>query len=267
VNTGSSDLCVCITACGSPRYMEVAGLAVVSVLQNSDFEIFVGSDRSECPAWAVDPRVHFETFRQEAAGDSPLFLRKFDTLEAALSKTNASLYIQLDADAMFIVPVRADEVATEIGDSDFAMVEQHTISGSNLGRRFFLDHYVGHTLKWFNHSGGAPAESDFRYYNSGLVMARRDPLKGFLRWAIEARSTRPAHHTVGSHMIGDQDYFQYWTNSLHPGRCRDLDWYWNHCEHWDEHFPSTGAKVLHFSNFCRGPDEATVERMRTGLRA
>jgi hypothetical protein len=62
-------------------------------------------------------------------------------------------------------------------------------------------------------------------------------------------------------MIGDQDYFQYWTNNLHSENRNTLPWMWNHCEHWDEGFPRKDAFILHFSNFCREPTPWQILRM------
>jgi hypothetical protein len=69
-------------------------------------------------------------------------------------------------------------------------------------------------------------------------------------------------HQVGMHMIADQDYLQYWVHNLKPGSCILLPWYWNHCRHWAEGFPRPGARVIHFSNFCNGPDQDIIKQMR-----
>ena len=145
---------------------------------------------------------------------------------------------------------------------DFGMVEQARITGSDADRAYFLDHYIDHTLKWFGHRGPPPALDAFRYFNSGLVLARREPLGEFLAWCEDVLGKAPAHHRVGAHMIADQDYFQFWTNTLHPGSCATLEWRWNHCEHWHQGFPRSGALVQHFSNFCHGPTDHGIARMR-----
>jgi hypothetical protein len=62
-------------------------------------------------------------------------------------------------------------------------------------------------------------------------------------------------------MVADQDYFQHWANTLHPGACAELPWEWNHCEWWDEDFPAPDARILHFSNFCLGPTTDSIDRM------
>jgi hypothetical protein len=62
-------------------------------------------------------------------------------------------------------------------------------------------------------------------------------------------------------MVADQDYFQFWVNTLYPD-ARRHPWYWNHCEHWHPAFPRLGTLIAHFSNFCHGPVAATPTRMR-----
>ena len=68
-----------------------------------------------------------------------------------------------------------------------------------------------------------------------------------------------------SHMLADQDYLRLWTNSRHPGSCTTLAWDWNHCEHWDDGFPRRGARIVHASNFCRGPRPAGSLRLAARL--
>jgi hypothetical protein len=142
------------------------------------------------------------------------------------------------------------------------MVEQPGIRGSGMEHSDFLSHYRDHTLQWFENSRDpAPDPNDFRFYNSGVVVGRREAFAAVVDWAIASIRGTDREHQVGEHMIADQDYFQYWCNRLHPLSCTPLPWYWNHCEHWDVSFPRRGALVTHFSNFCAGPRRLLSQRM------
>jgi hypothetical protein len=136
-----------------------------------------------------------------------------------------------------------------------------------MTRADFLEHYERHPLVWLGDGTPPPTREAFRYFNSGVLLARRDGLEPFVAWALERMRAAGDAHQVGAHMIADQDYLQLWTNTLAPGSCTTLSWQWNHCEHWDEGFPRRGARIVHASNFCRGPRRLAGLRLATRLAA
>jgi hypothetical protein len=215
---------------------------MLSLLRHSDLDVFVALDR---------------------AGS---FLLKFDALEACLRATDAPTLLLLDADAVLVAPTTATQVETALAGRGLAMVEQTGIRGSGMGRADFLDHYARHSLAFLAPSAPSPEAESFRFFNSGVVIGTRQELRALATWARTAIEASGREHRVGEHMIADQDYYQVWVNHVHRGSCTELDWSWNHCEHWHEDFPRPGARILHFSGFCRGPTRETVARMRAARR-
>jgi len=259
--------CACLLIHGDRRYFEAGREAVRALLARSDLEIFVALGEGRGPRPPRSPRVRVERLPplREKDDRAHRFLAKFAALEACLRATRASHLVLLDADAVLVRPLRAEDVQEALGDNPLAMVEQTGIRGSDMDRGRFLEHYVAHSLAFIAPDAPAPPLARFRFFNSGVVLMTRDEAGSILRWARERMEASGAHR-VGSHMIADQDYLQVWANALHPGRCRELDWTWNHCEHWDDPFPRAGARFLHFSNFCEGPSRQSLARIRAARR-
>jgi len=253
---------VVLTVCGDNEYyLRAAELAVESALDKTGMHVFVGLDFATPSMWLNQSRIEIYRLPKRDSGCSrPLFLRKFETLAEACRRYQHLLIVQMDVDALITTTINESDLEAALGEHDIAMVEQKTIVGSDHDRTFFLQHYTNHVLAWFG-TERVPSVSDFRFFNSGVVLARSQAIDKFLRWALPQMQKMPVHHRVGRHMIADQDYLQYWCNSVNPGVCKELPWYWNHCEHWDEGFPKRSGRILHFSNFCRGPTAATVQRM------
>jgi hypothetical protein len=261
-NTKAPKVSVCITAVGSQQYHDAARVAIRSILRNSPFPVFLGIDSQQRPFWTEHPRITTFLMPQwNDTSETPAFLAKFDTLSKLIDQHPDTYILQMDADALLVAELNAEHIIEQLGDYSFAMLEQTTITGSSNDREFFLKHYIDHTMKWFGDKTTPPAVAAFRYYNSGVVLSKADAMRKFLDWCHRVIENKPPHHRVGRHMIGDQDYFQYWANSLNPGQCRTLPWSWNHCEHWHDDFPRAGSVICHFSNFCNGPDEHTTGRM------
>jgi hypothetical protein len=254
---------VCLLVHGSREYFAVAREAILSVLQNSSFDVFVGysGDAAQLPRHR---RVNLRALAplDPDTGRPYRFLLKFAALQACLDDGTHEKIVLMDADAMLARPLTEAAVERALGSMDFAMVEQKRIVGSDMERRSFLDHYMRHAVPAILPGAPWPELSAFRYYNSGVVLARRGPLRDFMAWAIRHVEEHPGGHEIGEHMITDQDYFQVWANSLHPNSCAELPWSWNHCRHWDRWFPRPGVLFAHFSTFCRGPRQKTPARMR-----
>jgi hypothetical protein len=256
------NVCVCMTVSGHPHYFRAAREAVRSVLARSDFDVFValGSTGDPLPDTS---RVHSHRLgpTTPSIDRAQPFLLKFRALEACLAHSDAAVLLLMDVDALLVADMDAGTVRDALGPAGLGLVEQTAIRGSAMARPDFLQHYVNHTLRWFDPAAAPPTLEAFRFYNGGMVLGTRAEWQRFTLWALERiRGARGAHR-VGQHMISDQDYLQYWANSLSRASCIELSWRWNHCEHWDDGFPRRDAYVLHFSNFCNGPGRRQLWRM------
>ncbi|HED12753.1 MAG TPA: hypothetical protein ENI62_03730 [Gammaproteobacteria bacterium] len=264
----SRNVWVCITAIGNHHYHDAAKITLRSVLRNCPFPVFLGVDTPERPYWAEHPRVITELLPQwDSVLGRPAFLAKFTTLSRLVAQHPDAYILQLDADTLLVDELSCKDIRNQLRDHPFAMLEQTTIKGSSNDRNFFLNHYINHTMVWFGGNTKAPPVEKFQYFNSGVVLSTGPIMLTFLEWCTSVIERKPNHHRVGRHMIADQDYFQYWLNTLHPGQCNTLPWYWNHCEHWHDSFPKPGTLICHFSNFCNGPDIDTVNRMHALLES
>jgi hypothetical protein len=254
---------VCLLIHGEESYFTAGRQAALSVLQYSDFDLFLVLGPGPDLRLRNDARIHRHHLSSETTHGyrARPFLRKFHALQTCLENTEHRWLMLLDADAMLVRTITQRMVQLALANSGFGMVEQTTIQGSTMNRADFHHHYVRHSLAWLAPGTNPPKLSDFRYYNSGVVLGRRQEFVAFSHWALGALNTNPGDHRVGEHMIGDQDYFQFWTNSLHLEDRNTLPWFWNHCEHWDEGFPRKEAYILHFSNFCRAPTPWQILRM------
>lgn len=256
---------VCMLVHGDAAYYRASAEAARSVLRRTPFRLFLAHGDEASPPVASSARVtvHRLDDRLASAHRAHRFLRKFRALAACLeSEREADAVVLLDADAAFVRPCSAAMIAAALATHPIAMVEQPTVTGSTMCRADFLAHYVRHTLALLAPDAAPPPLDGFRYFNSGVVLARRAELAALVAWAERTIAGVAGEHQIGEHMIADQDYFQLWVNTVHPGRAATLPWYWNHCEHWDPAFPRLGVLVAHFSNFCAGPTAATPDRMR-----
>jgi hypothetical protein len=257
-----SDVCVCTVIYGHRNYFRAGRQAVRSVLARSDFDVFVAYGPGPEHQLPDSPRVRAQLLRPPVSGDRAMpFLLKFLALESCLRLTDAEWILLLDADAMLVSDLHPSAISRALGAAALGMVEQTGITGSGMTRGDFLQHYVTHALAWFAPGTPAPGLERFRFYNSGVVLGRRGELERLTTWALDTMHRAGKDHRIGRHMIADQDYFQYWTNTLFPSSCVQLPWNWNHCRHWDPDFPRSDAYILHFSNFCRGPSLHQVWRM------
>lgn len=255
---------VCILMCGEPSYFWAGRQAASSVLERSDFDLFLALGPGPDLRLHANPRLRCHPLAPETGYDyrARPFLRKFYALRACLESGEHPWLMVLDADAILVRTLTRQMLEKALAGRGLGMVEQTTILRSAMGRPDFLEHYVRHTLAWFAPNAVPPRLDEFRYYNSGVLLGRREALQEVVSWALDTLDRNRGDHTVGEHMIADQDYYQFWTNTLRPESCAPLPWYWNHCEHWDEGFPHPEAYILHFSNFCRKPTLGQVMRMR-----
>jgi len=254
--------CVCFFIHGTDAYYEAGREAVKSVLELTDFPIFVSCD-SRARLKLSSPRLSVDEFkRYPGAHRSWRFLGKFRALEACIRSSNEDLLLFLDADSLLLQPLDDRQIRAALKQHTLGMVEQKTIIGSSMNREAFWKHYCLHALAFIDPSTPPPSLSSFRYFNSGVVLGSRLTIHALTRWALSEISRSGSDHNIGKHMIADQDYFQFWANNLYPGTCKELSWEWNHCEHWDTGFPKKEVLVAHFSNFCNGPANDTASRMR-----
>jgi hypothetical protein len=241
---------------------------VSSIHKLSAFDVFIGF-LGDPPALPESQRVTCLSLAGRLAGaQRPYrFLLKFEVIAQCLVAGRHDFLVLMDADAVLARSLLERNLVRALGEAGFGMVEQKTIIGSGMNRADFLTHFKNHALPVIAPDCKAPELEDFRYYNSGVVVGRRESWSTMVEWARNHIATAVGSHEVGDHMVADQDYFQVWVNSIHPGSCTSLPWYWNHCEHWDESFPRPGVLFAHFSNFCNGPSDQTVKRMRRMRRA
>ncbi len=253
---------VCICAIGADGYHAAAASATRSVLEQTDWDLVLVTDRPGMPDLAGDPRVTVVPIAPIASEDrAQRFLVKFTAIELALAASDTPLMVLLDADARIVRSTTAADVAAALGDHGIGMVEQAGIRGSDMSRASFLEHYRDHALRFIDPDASVPDLEDFRYFNSGVVLARRETLAALAADALQRVGAATDPHALGDHMISDQDYFQHWALTAHPGSCVELEWEWNHCSWWHDPFPREGARVLHFSNFCNGPTPETLVEM------
>jgi hypothetical protein len=259
---------VCILVHGTPAYHAAGAESARSVLRHTPFPLLVAHDPGERPDIPPGPRLTLGTLASSAPSRhrAHRFLRKFDAIRLALESLAFDRLLLLDADAVFVRRCGEGQVDRALGNGAMAMVEQPTVTGSSMGRSDFLAHYVEHSLALLAPGSSPPTLDSFRYFNSGVVVATRAEWAAFVEWALATRCRVGHQHSVGDHMVADQDYFQLWAHTRARTRCRELRWYWNHCEHWDAGFPRAGVLIAHFSNFCNGPADGVVERMR-GLQS
>jgi len=248
---------------GEPLYGAAGLEAVLSALRHTTFSVHVALPSDMVSVLPRSRRVYPHILPAHTLHDrADRFLLKFQALRQFLPDVREPYVIQMDADAMFCRSVTAAEVVGALAGSPMGMVEQETITGSDVDRAALCTHFCRYSFKVIGDAESPPSRSSFRYFNSGVVLAETGEMRRLAAWALERKERRNREHVMGEQMVADQDYFQFWTNVLHPGRCRVLPWTWNHCEHWDTGFPRKGATILHFSNFAIGPGSETLSRMR-----
>lgn len=246
-------------------YAKPAQIALDALITDSPFDILVSYTEELDSSIARHPRIILNKIPalNVDAHRSQYFLRKFEALEHCLNTTVHDYIIQLDADVVLARPLNEQDIIRALSGKDYGMVEQTGIRGTDMDRAAFLNHYTNYTLKLLDPYSAPPHLESFRYFNSGIVIGTRMFFMMIVSWALDRIRHQSSEHQVGKHMIADQDYFQYWANTMHPGTCQELPWYWNHCEHWDRRFPQPGVLFAHYSNFCLGPKPNTTKRMET----
>ncbi|PWT88096.1 MAG: hypothetical protein C5B54_11195 [Acidobacteria bacterium] len=249
---------------GAENYYRAAARSIRSILKRSPFDVYVacGQQKLSTPASSARIRMKILDTAPSSRRDRAYpFLLKFDAISCCLEDTNAEWLIMLDADTLLATQIQEEDIARVLDGLPIGMVEQTGIRGSSMTRRDFLEHYKNYTLAWFDPGVIVPDLDQFRFFNSGVVLGHRSEFEKIVPWAQSKIRSSKKNHEVGIHMIADQDYLQFWTNTLHPGICQSLPWKWNHCEHWDIDFPRDGAIFYHFSNFCNGPTRKLLFRM------
>jgi hypothetical protein len=252
---------------GDEGYFAVAAQAIRSVLRHSDFDVHIGfvGDAGRLPRAARVSLVPIDG-QYGDMGRPYRFLAKFLALRDCLASGSHDFVILMDADAMLARGLSEATLRTHLGSAGLGMVEQTAVTGSGMDRAAFLQHFENHAAPVILQRPSGLSVEDFRYYNSGVVVAARSVWERLVPWAIDHVAQARGTHEIGEHMVADQDYFQVWANILEPENCTALPWYWNHCEHWDARFPHRGVLFAHFSNACRGPRFDTPARMRNLMR-
>jgi hypothetical protein len=263
---------VSIMVHGHPRYFLSGRHSVRSTLHHTDFDIYLLLGRSKACRFPNNRRINTVYIDELDAVQhrSKSFLLKFIGLKQCIEGGSYDLVIQMDADALFASPISAEDLYESLGAFQMGMVEQKTIKGTGMNRIDFYNHYLQYSLPLIDPGQAPPALEKFRFYNSGFVVGRAGEMYRLAVWAlrrIEELENLGIPSQIGKHMIADQDYFQYWVNNLHPDSCVELPWIWNHCELWDEQFPRPEARVVHFSNYCRGPSKGRLKQIEDFSRS
>lgn len=250
-----------LTVVGEDSYRRAARASVRALLARTDLEVVVGADDVEGLELPAHERITVLPIEvRHVQGRPDPFLAKFRTVTGFL-RSGAPLpdaVLLIDVDAVVVSGVSADEVVALLDGRDFAMAEQPGITGSTMARADFLRHYLTHALPVIDAEAPAPSLEQFRYFNSGVVVARPDALLCLAEFALDRSADPDRAHVQGEHMVADQDYFQYWCTTVHPGSCTELSTDWNHCRWWDADYPRQGARIRHLSNFTEGPIEDTL---------
>lgn len=258
---------VSVLVLGDLTYALAARETIQSVLDHTAFDVFLTCDARASAIFDTHPRLRINIVGEFVRDQlSAPFLEKFRALAWCLRESGAALIMHIDADAVLVRPMTDAMIDAALGACDVGMVEQTRIIGSAMGRAELFDHYRSVSLPFLGPALTPPDLEAFRFYNSGVILFRREGLQQFLDWAEQTRAAVAKAHTVGSHMIADQDYLQVWANQHAADRCADIDWSWNHCAHWDEDFPRAGARVAHLSNACLGPTPDAINQLNR-LRA
>lgn|GEM_PF-795235 len=254
---------VSLIVSGSAGYAIAARECILALLAHTDFPIHVAADPTGRMLLPKSPRIHLSPLpeRPQTGGAAP-FMEKFAALERCVATFADETVLMIDVDAILTAPIDAAHVEAILGDHPIAMVEQERTLGECKDRRDFLRHYTDVTLAAISPGARAPRLEEFRYFNSGVVFLRRDEAFQIIGWVREIVAERPGVLSHGNRIVADQDFLQVWTNTIRPGRCRDLDWHYNHCRLWHEGYPRKDAVIHHFSNYLRGPDPEGLAAMR-----
>jgi GT2 family glycosyltransferase len=251
-----------VSAFGAEGYFRAAEMCVRSLLENTPFRIFVGTDSPSSFRIRYPDRVQVQGIKPLSPEKRPShFMATFQTAQVAMKKNQPAVCILIDADCLVVNKLDAEDVLNALAGSDFALVEQTTIRGSSMSRTDFLDHFNHFSLPVIDPTAAPPDEDTFRYWNSGVVLAKAPALQELCDFALGLWKQTSHTHIVGDHMVADQDYFQYWGAVHRPGSVTTVPSEWNHCYWWDLDYPKQSAKIRHYSNFCRGPDDETLALM------
>ena len=251
-----------ISVSGKPEYFRAAETCARSLLDHTPFAIIVGSDEPEKFSVAHPERLTtLSVEKVEPDNRSSRFMSIFTTAVAALNNTPATHCLLLDADCLVVDDLEENDVVSALADFDFGLAEQTTIRGSTMGRPDFLRHFSEVGLPVIDPEAGEPHGDDFRYWNSGVVLARSSALLELSEFALSSWAKNPEAHVNGESVVTDQDYFQYWGAIHRPGSFHTLSTDWNHCYWWDLDYPRPTARIRHYSNFTLGPSESTLDHM------
>jgi GT2 family glycosyltransferase len=251
-----------VSVFGDEAYYRAAEHCIRSLVEHTSLRIAIGCDRPEDIRVRYPGRVFVLPVDLSGPELRPRpFMGIFDTVIAIQEHLPSEFCLLVDADCVVMTDIADTDLGTALGAFDFGMVEQTTVSGSSMGREEFLEHFTKVSLPTVDSDARTPSLDVFRYWNSGVVLARTSALLELAQFATQKWTQNPAGHIVGDHMVSDQDYFQYWGSVRNPGSTNTLTKHWNHCQWWDDDFPNPAAKIHHYSNFCLGPDETIVEKM------
>lgn len=163
-----AEVWVCVLIHGHPTYYLSGRQTVLSVLRRSDFKVFLVTDHLYKTGLRRSERLVAHPLGPVESGvRARRFLAKFNALRAMLHHTDSELVMLMDADAVLVRDLGADDVRKALNGKGLGMVEQTTILNSTMNRAAFLKHYKEHSLRWLAPEAAAPSLEEYRFYNSG----------------------------------------------------------------------------------------------------
>jgi GT2 family glycosyltransferase len=258
VESKQSDKVLCVVWCtGTQDYFDVAGACVRRLICLTDFDVaLVSTDPDRVPVTSDARLSRFSHHLDRTHRRADPFIGKFGAVQQALKTHSHEIVALMDADCLVQRWVSSDDVRLALGNHQLAMAEQKFTRGTDMSREKFLDHYLSVSLPGVASNAYHPSLSEFRYYNSGVVLGRREAWTELIEFAAPIARARPLE--IRGQMVADQDIIQVWVNSIRPGIARELDpEEWNACDLWCD-VDTTRVRIRHYSNFCQGPSPELI---------
>ena len=243
------------------EYHRPAVQTVHSLLEKTPFDVVISTDSPDFYAIDYRNRLRIDARRPETVERPGRFVQKITGVVNIPDLLRYDKVLLLDADAVVAAPINARDVEESLSDADFALVEQKTIRGSSMNRQKFFEHFCRFALPAISPLSVPSDFPRFRYWNSGVVLARTKPLIELAAFVEGTFRERGGFHSPEGELVGDQDYFQYWLGHEAGPRFRELPIEWNDCYWWNPEFPSPQSRIIHFSSFTEPPDEGILREM------
>ncbi len=225
------------------------------------FDVVVATDSPDFFARDPHNRLTIQPLKKGEEDRPSRFIQKISGVLNIPELKRYDKVMLIDADAVVVAPISGFDIEKNLAAADFALVEQKMIRGSSMNRQRFFEHFCRYALPAIAPLSKAKDFPRFRYWNSGVVFARTEPLVELAKFVERGFSDGSALHSPEGELVGDQDYFQYWLGREAGPRFRELPIEWNDCYWWNPEFPSPQSRIVHFSSFTQPPDQRTIQQM------